>query len=108
VAVALLALALVGATRRPRRRVLRAQALATVAVMLLFGVEAAPHLVHHALDADQGASCVVLAAAAHQDGVASEAPSAGPDLVFTAAHDASAPPPRSAPRPAIQSRAPPL
>jgi hypothetical protein len=45
------------AWRRDRRTVI---ATTTAAVVLAFVLETTPHLVHHSLDADQGAGCEAL------------------------------------------------
>ncbi len=69
VAVLLVALGLaglLGAWRRDRRSALAA---ATAGLLLGFVVETTPHLVHHSLDADQGASCEVLQTAERNQAV---------------------------------------
>ena len=48
---------LAGSWRRDRRT---AVATITAALVLGFVVETTPHLVHHSLDADQGAGCAAL------------------------------------------------
>ena len=60
VLIAALGLAGFGPWRRDRRA---AVAVATAGLLLSFVVETTPHLVHHSLDADQGANCLVLQAA---------------------------------------------
>ncbi|MGH7358785.1 MAG: hypothetical protein ACREJR_08225 [Candidatus Rokuibacteriota bacterium] len=60
IAVLLVALGLGGLARAWRRDRRSALAAGAAGLLLGFVVETTPHLVHHSLDADQGASCEVL------------------------------------------------
>jgi hypothetical protein len=86
------------------RRVAAATAAGTVVVALTL---AAPHLVHHALDADQGASCASLRIAGGVDAT----PTAAPPVVLSPVADVVQPllEPLAAPAPpaAAWVRAPP-
>ena len=93
-----------GLWRRDQRR---AVATATIALVLGFVVETTPHLVHHTLDADQGAGCQAL-----QTAERSQAAVGALDVtpVPTLADTAAAPSLATAPRPATPApcgRAPP-
>jgi hypothetical protein len=63
IAVLIVALGLAGFGESWRRDHRAALAAATAGILLGFVAESTPHLVHHGLDADQGASCQVLQAA---------------------------------------------
>jgi hypothetical protein len=100
-----IALAGLAASWRWARRA--AVATITAALVLGFVVETAPHLVHHSLDADQGAGCEALQAAERSQaagGAIDTSPVAAPaDLAD--APPVAAPPTCAAPSP--RGRAPP-
>lgn len=105
VLIGLAGLAGLGGSWRRDRRV--AIATATVALVLGFAVETAPHLVHHALDPDRGAACEVLQTAERSQAaidtldLAPVSAAAGPvDLPAVAS-------PSALPAPAPCGRAPP-
>jgi hypothetical protein len=106
-AVLIVALGLAGLARSWRRDRQAALAAVTAGVLLGFVVETTPHLVHHSLDADQGAGCHALQAA-ERNPAAVGAVDAAP--VSTLASLDERPPLVSAPTPsapASRGRAPP-
>jgi hypothetical protein len=68
IGVVIAALGLVGLGRSWRRDRRAGVAVATAGLLLGFVAETTPHLVHHSLDADQGASCEVLQVAERSQG----------------------------------------
>ena len=69
VALLIAALGLAGPGRAWRRDRRRALAMTASGLLLGFVVETTPHLVHHSLDPDRGASCRVLQAAERNQAV---------------------------------------
>ena len=69
IAVLIVALGLAGLGRSWRRDHRSALVVAAGSLLLGFVIETTPHLVHHSLDPDQGASCEVLQTAERSQAV---------------------------------------